>query len=85
MKPEPAPSQAALPSLPPPGSLTGPSEGLEEFTRGLGRLKGPTRAQGVVGAEGHGVHPVAVALQSPAWHALGWTETGQMPTEQSAP
>ena len=28
---------------------------------------------------------MAVALQSPAQHALGWTETGQMLTEHSAP
>lgn len=45
--------------------------------RGLSWLKGPC-AQGIVSAEGHGIHPVAVALQSPAEHTLGEKEIGQI-------
>ena len=55
--------------------LTGSLEVLG-IDRGLSWLKG-TCAQGVVSAECHGIHPVAMALQSPAQHTLGQRETGQ--------
>lgn len=76
--PFPSSSRPSFPRL-----LTGPLKVLG-INGGLRGLEGPC-AQGVVSAECHSVHPVAVALQSPAQHALGQRETGQTHTPLSNP
>lgn len=43
---------------------------------GFSRLKGP-RAQGIVCAERHGIHPVTMTLKGTAQHTLGEEEPGQ--------
>lgn len=59
---------------PPPASSTGAAlTGASDILGvdgGLGRLEG-TGAENVVGAQGHGVHPVSVALQRAAQDPLG--------------
>lgn len=59
---------------PPPASSTGAAlTGASDILGvdgGLGRLEG-TGAENVVSAQGHGVHPVSVALQRAAQDTLG--------------